>query len=137
MLLNIKKLLENERQLRAVIGMCHKKFTLLHTQFSNLYSIAQKKKARQRAVGGGRRGVIRDTRAKLLFILMYVNFRQLTQPALACYELRSSFIFSSLVFNILSNNFFIFSYCRDKVTLRPYTYRAPIYLPQIFSKFVF
>ena len=73
MLLNIKKLLENERQLRAVIGMCHKKFTLLHTQFSNLYSIAQKKKTRQRAVGGGRRGVIRDTRAKLLFILMYVK----------------------------------------------------------------
>jgi len=73
MLIKINKLLKNERQLKAVIGMGYKEFELLHEQFSDLYTLSQKKKVRQRATGGGRRGVIKDTRAKLLFILMYIK----------------------------------------------------------------
>ena len=68
-----KKLLKRERQLKAVIGMGGKEFKNLHEEFDKIYTKAQKKKIRKRAVGGGRQGVIKDTKSKLLFILMYVK----------------------------------------------------------------
>jgi hypothetical protein len=73
MLLNPKKLLKRDRQLKAVIGMGGKEFKILHEQFDRIYSKAQHKKSRKRAVGGGRQGVIKDTKSKLLFILMYIK----------------------------------------------------------------
>jgi Zn-finger nucleic acid-binding protein len=50
-----------------------KEFHILHEQFSKIYNKIQKEKPRKRAIGGGRQGVIRDTKSKLLFILMYVK----------------------------------------------------------------
>ena len=71
MLINPKKLLRRERQLKAVIGMGGKEFKILHKQFDEIYNKIQQKKLRKRAIGGGRQGVIKDTKSKLLFILMY------------------------------------------------------------------
>ena len=73
MLINPKKLLRRERQLKAVIGMGGKEFKILHKQFDEIYNKIQQKKLRKRAIGGGRQGVIKDTKSKLLFILMYVK----------------------------------------------------------------
>ena len=52
--------------------MSGKEFKILHEQF-NIYNKSQQRKPRKRAVGGGRQGVIKDTKSKLLFILMYVK----------------------------------------------------------------
>lgn len=73
MLEKIKKLLNRERQLKAVIGMGIKQFRVLHEQFHKLYIVQQESKIRIRAVGGGRKGVIKDTESKLLFMLMYIK----------------------------------------------------------------
>lgn len=73
MLINPKKLLRRERQLKSVIGMSGKEFKLLHEQFDRIYKKAQKEKPRRRGIGGGRQGVIKDTKSKLLFVLMYVK----------------------------------------------------------------
>ena len=73
MLINPKKLLRRERQLKAVIGIGGKEFKNLHKQFDEIYNKIQQKKLRKRAIGGGRQGVIKDTKSKLLFILMYVK----------------------------------------------------------------
>ena len=71
MLINPKKLLRRERQLKAVIGMGGKEFKILHKQFDEIYNKIQQKKLRKRAIGGGRQGVIKDTKSKLLFILLW------------------------------------------------------------------
>lgn len=73
MLLDIDKILHRDRQLRSVIGMGAKQFNLLHDQFSKIYKAAQSAKPRKRSIGGGRKGKIKDTRAKLLFTLMYIK----------------------------------------------------------------
>ena len=73
MLINPKKLLKRERQLKAVIGMSGKEFKILHEQFDKIYNKIQQKKPRERAIGGGRQGVIKNTKSKLLFTLMYVK----------------------------------------------------------------
>ena len=54
MLINPKKLLRRERQLKSVIGMSGKEFKLLHEQFDRIYKKAQKEKPRRRGIGGGR-----------------------------------------------------------------------------------
>ena len=66
MLINPKKLLRRERQLKAVIGMSGKEFKILHKQFDKLYKSVQEEKPRRRGIGGGRQGVIKDTKSKLL-----------------------------------------------------------------------
>ena len=53
MLINPKKLLRRERQLKAVIGMGGKEFKILHRQFDEIYNKIQQKKLRKRAIGGG------------------------------------------------------------------------------------
>ena len=73
MLIDPKKLLKRERQLKAVIGIGGKEFKILHEQFNEIYNKIQQKKPRERAIGGGRQGVIKSTKSKLLFILMYVK----------------------------------------------------------------
>ena len=73
MVINPKKLLKRERQLKSVIGMGGKEFKILHEQFDKIYNKTQQKKPRKRAVGGGRQGVIKDTKSKLLFILTHLT----------------------------------------------------------------
>ena len=52
MLINPKKLLRRERQLKALIGMSGKEFKILHEQFNIIYNKSQQRKPRKRAVGG-------------------------------------------------------------------------------------
>ena len=73
MFTNIDKLLNRERQLKAVIGMGSNAFNLLHSQFLTLYNNTKSKQIRCRVQGGGRKGVIKDSRCKLFFILMYIK----------------------------------------------------------------
>ena len=73
MLINPKKLLRRERQLKAVIGIGGKEFKNLHKQCEEIYNKIQQNKLRKRSIEGVRQGVIKDTKSKLLFILMYVK----------------------------------------------------------------
>ena len=49
MLINPKKLLRRERQLKAVIGMSGKEFKILHEQFNIIYNKSQQKKPRKKS----------------------------------------------------------------------------------------
>lgn len=72
MQIDIAKLLKRDRQLKAIIGMDKRGFEILHKEFSEIY-YKKKKVGRKRGIGGGRKGVIKDTRVKLLFILLYIK----------------------------------------------------------------
>ena len=76
MLINLKRLFKRERELKVVIGMSGKEFKILHDQFKEIYVKKQQEKKRKRTIGGGRNGVIKDTKSKLLFILMYIKVYQ-------------------------------------------------------------
>ena len=65
MLINPKKLLRRKRQLKGVIGTGGKEFKILHKQFDEIYNKKQQKKLRKRAIGGGRQGVIKDTKSNI------------------------------------------------------------------------
>ena len=48
MLINPKKLLRRERQLKAVIGMGGKEFKILHKQFDEIYNKMQQKEVKKK-----------------------------------------------------------------------------------------
>ena len=48
MLINPKKLLRRERQLKAVIAMGGKEFKILHKQFNKIYNKIQQKKVKKK-----------------------------------------------------------------------------------------
>lgn len=53
-----------------MIGLGGKKFRLLHKEFDKIYKKVQNTKPRKRSIANGRQEVIKDTKTKLLFILM-------------------------------------------------------------------
>lgn len=71
--MNIVKLLKNERQTLAVLGMTPKEFELLLVTFSNIYKLEKKSKERKRKLGGGRKGFIKDIKNKLFVTLFYLK----------------------------------------------------------------
>lgn len=67
--MNITRAMENKRLLKAVTGMTLQEFEALLELFEQVYWASQKQKPRQRAPGGGRKGVLRSKRQKLFFLL--------------------------------------------------------------------
>lgn len=70
-MLDIERVLKQERLLRALTGLNGKAFEALLVSFSPLYEQARQTGPRQRAVGGGRKSRLLGTQEKLLFILFY------------------------------------------------------------------
>lgn len=76
-MLEYKQLKKQRRKFLALTGLTPKEFRLLLPVFGEVYEEAragattQSGKARQRAVGGGRKGQLRTLEQKLLFILVY------------------------------------------------------------------
>jgi hypothetical protein len=59
---------------RAILGMHYNTFLDLVPQFENaLYVAAKNKPRRERAVGGGKKGVLKDAQMKLFFLLFYIK----------------------------------------------------------------
>ncbi|MGL5834780.1 MAG: transposase family protein [Waterburya sp.] len=72
-MLNLERIFQNERLMRAMTGLNGKAFEQLLPSFSKAYqqSQSQSKENRQRALGGGRKATLRTNRDKLFYILIY------------------------------------------------------------------
>jgi Helix-turn-helix of DDE superfamily endonuclease/DDE superfamily endonuclease len=75
--LEYKQLKKNRRRLLALTGLTHKEFEALHQAFCTAYATVFPEdktadgRVRKRQGGGGRKGQLRTTEQKLLFILGY------------------------------------------------------------------
>lgn len=72
-MLNIDRVLENDRLLRSVTGLNRKAFEQLCAAFETAYqeAVERETKVRKRARGGGRKARLWSIEAKVLFILFY------------------------------------------------------------------
>lgn len=70
-MLDIQRVLNQDRLLRALTGLNRKAFEALLKTFSCLYEQNREQQPRQRAVGGGRKARLLGTQEKLFFILFY------------------------------------------------------------------
>jgi len=70
-MLNIDRVLKQDRLLRALTGLNRKAFEALLVAFSHLYEQTCQTQPRQRAVGGGRKARLLGSQEKLFFILFY------------------------------------------------------------------
>lgn len=70
-MLDIQRVLNHDRLLRALTGLNRRAFNALLETFSPLYERTRQIGSRQRAVGGGRKARLHETREKLFFILFY------------------------------------------------------------------
>lgn len=70
-MLDIERVLRQERLLRALTGLNRKAFEALMPEFSEAYEQTLQTYPRQRALGGGRKARLQTTQAKLFFILFY------------------------------------------------------------------
>lgn len=71
--MNIDKVLNNKRLVRAVLGIKKETFEKLLITFKQVLQEEAEKKDRKRAYGGGSNGNIKDPRKKLFFILWYLK----------------------------------------------------------------
>ena len=70
-MLDIGRVLNQDRLLRALTGLNRKAFDELLAAFSPLYEQTRQTQPRQRAVGGGRKARLLGSQEKLVFILFY------------------------------------------------------------------
>lgn len=70
-MLDIERVLKQDRLLRGLTGLNRKAFEVLLVAFSPLYEQARQTQPRQRAVGGGRKARLLGIQEKLFFILFY------------------------------------------------------------------
>jgi DDE superfamily endonuclease/Helix-turn-helix of DDE superfamily endonuclease len=72
-MLNLDRILKQDRLLRAMTGLNRKAFEELLPSFAEAYQQSQIQSAiqRQRAPGGGRKATLRTSRDKLFYILLY------------------------------------------------------------------
>ena len=75
-MLDINRVLKEDRLLRALTGLNRKAFDELSQGFEivlNQEAIAKKQKPRKRCVGGGRKARLQRVEDKLFFILFYIS----------------------------------------------------------------
>lgn len=72
-MLKIERALGNDRLLLALTGMKSAEFKMLSSSFDKLVQEDLQRKDRQRAVGAGYKGVLRDAQSKLFYILFYLK----------------------------------------------------------------
>jgi hypothetical protein len=70
-MLNIQRVLQQDRLLRSLTGLNRKAFDALLPEFDVAYEHSQQAKPRQRAIGGGRKARLQTSCEKLFFILFY------------------------------------------------------------------
>jgi hypothetical protein len=72
-MLNLERILQNDRLMRAMTGLNRKAFEQLLPSFTEAYQQKQNQgqQQRQRAPGGGRKATLRTSRDKLFYILLY------------------------------------------------------------------
>lgn len=72
-MLNLQRILEQDRLMRALTGLNRKAFDQLLPVFANAYQhrLSHETKKRKRACGGGRKATLKTVEAKLFYILLY------------------------------------------------------------------
>ena len=70
-MINIEKILKQDRQIRATTGLNQQRFEMLLPSFAEAYQETLDKKRRWRAAGGGRKATLKTSADKLFFILLY------------------------------------------------------------------
>ncbi len=72
-MLNLERILKQDRLIRAMTGLNLKAFEALLPSFTEAYerSLFNDQQGRQRAVGGGRKATLRTMAEKLFYILLY------------------------------------------------------------------
>ena len=70
-MLNLEQATKQDRLLRALTGMNRKAFDSLLSIFTQVYKQSRKQKPRKRAMGGGRKALLKTNSSKLFFILFY------------------------------------------------------------------
>jgi len=70
-MINIEKILKQDRQIRAITGLNQQAFDELLPSFAEAYQQTLDKKRRWRSAGGGRKATLRTSADKLFFILLY------------------------------------------------------------------
>jgi hypothetical protein len=70
-MLNLEKILKQDRQIRATTGLNRQAFEALLPSFEEAYQQMLMKKRRWRTLGGGRKATLRSSADKLFFILLY------------------------------------------------------------------
>lgn len=73
MVLNIERILRQDRLLRATTGLNRKAFETLVIKFEEVYQAFERgsKKSRKRKIGAGRKALLSQEREKLFYILFY------------------------------------------------------------------
>lgn len=72
-MLDIERVLRQERLLRALTGLNRKAFEALMPKFSEVYEQVRQTQPRQRALGGGRTRSIADDSSKTVFYLVLLQ----------------------------------------------------------------
>lgn len=71
--MDIEKVLNNARLVRAILGITKKEFETLLPAFEQILREYRESKKRKRAVGGGANGNIKSPKSKLFYILFYIK----------------------------------------------------------------
>jgi len=72
-MLRFERMFKDDRLLRALTGLNLVEFEVLLPTFVKILLEIQRNKVRQRAVGGGCKGILSDARHKLFYILFYMK----------------------------------------------------------------
>jgi hypothetical protein len=72
-MLRLERVFKEERLMRALTGLNLLEFDVLLSTFEKVLFEIQNSKIRQRAVGGGCKGILLDSRYKLFYILFYMK----------------------------------------------------------------
>lgn len=70
-MINLEKILKQDRQIRATTGLNRQAFEALLPSFEEAYQQKLMNKRRWRTIGGGRKATLKTSADKLFFILMY------------------------------------------------------------------
>jgi len=70
-MIDLEKILKQDRQIRAMTGLNRKAFESLLPSFEEAYQQMLEKKRRWRTLGGGRKATLKTSADKLFFILLY------------------------------------------------------------------
>ena len=89
-MLDIERVLRQERLLRALTGLNRKAFEALMPKFSEVYEQTSQTYPRQRALGGGRKARLQKIEAKLFFILFYFKCYPTFDVAAVIFEMHRS-----------------------------------------------
>lgn len=72
-MLQMSRVLKNDRLMKALTGMSLQEFIILSGDFEKILYEHLATKPRKRKVGGGRKGTLKDAQSKLFYILLYLK----------------------------------------------------------------